>query len=78
MREFFDVTNGQSEFSNLSFPNVMAIIQKLAENDANIARLFQGSIQDHKQKTLWTTETLREYFNEWAVISLEEGNHPER
>jgi CCR4-NOT transcription complex subunit 1 len=78
LREFLDVTNGQQEYTALTFPNVMQIIQRLAENDASIRQFFSGPIQDHKHKTLWTAETLREYFNEWAVISLEEGNHPER
>jgi len=37
--------NGNASF--LNFPNVLMIIQKLATNDANLARSFSNIIQDH-------------------------------
>jgi len=47
------------------------MIQKLAESDANMLRLFASIINDHRQRTVWTAEIIHEYFNEWAVISLD-------
>ena len=76
LKEFLEVVLNNSP--TLTFPNVLMIIQKMAENDQNLARLFGNIIQDHRQKTVWTAETIHEYFNEWAVISLDQGNDPQR
>lgn len=81
LKEFLEATQAsQATGGNtyLNFPNVLMIIQKLAENDVNLARSFGNVIQDHRQKTVWTAEIIHEYFNEWAVISLDHGNDPQR
>ena len=44
----------------------------------SIAKFFSGVIQDHRSRTVWTIDTLRDYFNQWATIHLEEGSNQER
>jgi hypothetical protein len=57
------------------FPNIMALILKLSEQDPSMAQYFSALIQDYRHRTTWTKESLKEYFQEWAVISFEEvGN----
>ncbi len=78
LREFLEAVASQKDMINLTFPNLMLIIQKLAETDLSIGKFFSGVIQDHRSRTVWTIETLRDYFNQWATIHLEEGSNQER
>jgi len=57
---------------------VILVIQKLSEHDQNIAQFFAPLIQDYRQRTIWTKEILKDYFNEWAEISFEEASNPQR
>lgn len=78
LRDFLESAAAQKDLNMLTFPNLMMVIQKLAENDQGIAKFFSGVIQDHRSRTVWTKDTLRDYFNQWATISLEEGNNQEK
>jgi hypothetical protein len=44
LREFLESIAAQKELNTLAFPNLMMIIQKLAENDQSIAKFFSGVI----------------------------------
>lgn len=54
------------------------VIQKLSESDPAVAMRFASILQDFRSRTVWTQETLRDYFNEWAVISFDEAGNPQR
>ena len=44
LREFLEAVSSQKDLTNLTFPNLMLIIQKLAETDQSIGKFFQGVI----------------------------------
>lgn len=44
LREFLEAIGTQRDFNSLTFPNLMLIIQKLAENDMSFAKFFSGVI----------------------------------
>lgn len=81
LNEFFNLAiinanpSGKGAFTYSHFPNIMALLLKLSEQDLSMAQYFSALIQDYRHRTTWTKESLREYFQEWAVISFEEvGN----
>jgi hypothetical protein len=44
LREFLEAVAIQRDMTTLTFPNLMLIIQKLAESDPSIANFFSGVI----------------------------------
>jgi hypothetical protein len=52
----------------------MSAVTSVSENKA-ITKYFDEIIQDFKKsQPVQNRETLKEYFNEWAVLSFEESN----
>ena len=62
----------QKIFGYHQIPNLMTMLDKISENPY-IGKFFSAILEDLKHKTTWNKDTLREYFNEWAVISFEES-----
>ena len=51
MREFIEAAilgGGPKDFTYQNFPNVMLVIQKLSENDEQIAKFFGSILLDYK------------------------------
>jgi CCR4-NOT transcription complex subunit 1 len=55
-------------------PNIMAAVTSVSENKS-ITKYFEDILADYKKsQPVWNRETLKNYFNEWAVLSYEESN----
>ena len=59
-------------FEYRQFPNLMGVINKYAESNLQIGVYFATILEDLKKGVHYNKDTLREYFNEWAVMSFEE------
>jgi hypothetical protein len=51
----------------------MSVLEKVSAIPA-IGKIFSSILEDLKSKTTWNKDTLKEYFNEWAVLSFEESS----
>ena len=46
----------------------------MSENNPQLQRYCRTILEDLRQSNLYSKETLRNYINEWAVLSFEENN----